>query len=81
MFYLTIVTKDGHTQKINEVTDYGIRSSIGCFYYVKENCIAYHPIVNTISFRVISEIANYDVEGDIQRNFEEQIEQFKREKL
>lgn len=77
MFYLTIVTKDGHTQRINEVTKYGIESSIGCFYYVKGNCIGYYPIENTISFRVISEIANYDVGGDIQRIFEEQIEQLK----
>lgn len=77
MFYLTIVTKDGKTQKINDVTDCGIESSIGCFYYVKENCIVYHPIVNTISFRIISEIANYDVGGDIQRIFKEQIEQLK----
>lgn len=77
MFYLTIVTKDGHTQRINKVTKYGIESSIGCFYYVKGNCIGYHPIVNTMSFMVIEEMVNYDVGGDIQRNFEEQIKQFK----
>lgn len=56
MYYLTIVTADGKTTKINEVDDYWIDGPLKYFCYKKGRCIAYYPFRNLINVISLTDV-------------------------